>query len=109
MSALPHPDQFRLQAAIGWLELGNHFESTQELENISPKFQNHPDVLKVRWHISMKAGQWSILREISTKLVSVSPADPDAWRIHANSFHYAGDFKAAYRIVKPKLAQFGND
>src|SRR5262245_61031236 len=32
LKGLPHPDQLHLQAAIGWLELGNHVEANEELE-----------------------------------------------------------------------------
>jgi hypothetical protein len=31
------PDSVHLKAAEGWLELGNHLEANEELENISPQ------------------------------------------------------------------------
>ena len=40
-----------LTAAQGWLELGNHEEAFEELEQIDAPLRGHPDVLEVRWGI----------------------------------------------------------
>jgi hypothetical protein len=49
-------DHHHLQAAQGWLELGNHTEANEELERITPLNRAHPDVLQVRWRIYAAAG-----------------------------------------------------
>ena len=46
--ALGHPDNLHLQAAQGWLELGNHVEANEELEKIVSTLRSHPDVLEIR-------------------------------------------------------------
>ena len=48
---LQPPDTFHLQAAQGWMELGNHEEANEELELIDAPLRAHPDVLEVRWLI----------------------------------------------------------
>jgi hypothetical protein len=40
-----------LNAAEGWLELGNHLEAGKELDNITPEFRAHPIVLQMRWRV----------------------------------------------------------
>jgi hypothetical protein len=40
---LPHPDEHHLNAAEGWLELGNHLEANEELEKIEAFIRPHPD------------------------------------------------------------------
>jgi len=45
-------DLRHLQAAQGWLELGNHLEANEELENITAKHRAHPAVLELRWQMS---------------------------------------------------------
>jgi len=35
-------DQRQLDAAEGWLELGNWLEANEELERISPEMRGHP-------------------------------------------------------------------
>ncbi len=37
MAPLPIEDQRHLNAAEGWLELGDHLEADEELENLRPK------------------------------------------------------------------------
>ena len=49
---LKPPDSIHLKAAEGWLVLGNHVEPNEELENITPQFRVHPDVLEIRWQIT---------------------------------------------------------
>ncbi len=48
---LPHPDNKHLEAAEGWLELGNYLEANEELENITPQLRAHPYVLEMRYKI----------------------------------------------------------
>jgi hypothetical protein len=48
---LEPPDSIHLQAAQGWLELGDHIEASEELEKITPQLRAHPDVLKARWEV----------------------------------------------------------
>ena len=45
MKPLKHPDNLHLQAASGWLELGNYIEANVELEKFTPQLRVHPDVL----------------------------------------------------------------
>jgi hypothetical protein len=47
MTSLQAIDLNILRAAEGWLELGNHLEANEELENITPKLRAHPDVLEI--------------------------------------------------------------
>lgn len=51
-------DQRHLDAAQGWLELGNSVEAFEELENITPQLRAHPDVLEMRWQIYAKEKKW---------------------------------------------------
>ena len=46
--------QGHLEAAEGWVELGNHLEANEELERITAENRAHPAVLGVRWQIYTK-------------------------------------------------------
>ena len=48
------PNSHHLEAAQGWLELGNHEEANEELELIDAPLRSHPDVLEARWGIYAK-------------------------------------------------------
>ena len=68
-------DQRRLEAAEGWIELGNWREANQELENISARNRAHPDVLRVRWTIYCEAGKWEGAYEIAQTISYLVPND----------------------------------
>ena len=56
MNPLGPPESFYLQAAEGWLELGNPTEAEEELKQLAPGFRAHPEVLKLRWEICAARG-----------------------------------------------------
>jgi len=49
-----------LDAAKGWLELGDHIHANEDLEKITAKLRAHPDVLKVRWRVYAQAKKWNV-------------------------------------------------
>ena len=56
MNQLEAPDSTHLEAAQGWLDLGNHLEANEELERIEAKNRAHPNVLQVRWRKHFNGG-----------------------------------------------------
>ena len=51
MQKLEPPETHHVSAAIGWLGLGNVAEAKAELRQLYAAWQNHPDVLEIRWEI----------------------------------------------------------
>jgi predicted Zn-dependent protease len=76
---LEPPDSFHLRAGVGWLELGNHLEANEELEQITPEMRAHPAVLVVRYEIYSKAKKWDGAAEIASALVKLLPERPEFW------------------------------
>jgi hypothetical protein len=76
MKPLEQPDSLHLQAAQGWLELGNHIEANEELENIRAELRGHPDVLKVRWEVYAAARKWEAALDIPAALARLAPDEP---------------------------------
>ena len=62
-------DQRHLEAAEGWIDLGNHLEANEELENITPENRAHPAVLEVRWQIYAKAKKCEGALDIASALI----------------------------------------
>jgi len=54
MKELSNADKFQIEAAEGWLMLGNPVEANEELEKISPENRRHPAALSVRWQVYAK-------------------------------------------------------
>ena len=84
---LGHPDTFHVQAAHGWLELGNPLEANQELEKIPPALGVHPDVLEVRWQISAKAKEWEACVGLAEGIIALSPDNPFGWIHRSFALH----------------------
>jgi tetratricopeptide (TPR) repeat protein len=87
MNPLEPPDSLHLEAAQGWLGLGNHTEAGAELEKISSGMQRHPDVLNVRWGICAAARQWEAALEIASAIIRLAPEDPLGWVHRSYALH----------------------
>jgi predicted Zn-dependent protease len=79
MNALPRPDQNHLQAAEGWLGLGNAHEANEELEHIASERRAHPAVLGLRWQIYAQAKNWPACLDIATAITTLEPGSPAGW------------------------------
>jgi tetratricopeptide (TPR) repeat protein len=76
---LSFEDARHLQAAEGWLGLGDFASAAEELEGITPGEQTHPAVLQVRYAIHAKRGQWDVAIEIAEDLATELPDDAQSW------------------------------
>jgi predicted Zn-dependent protease len=79
LKPLDMPDSFHLQAAEGWLGLGDVESATNELKEISPDKDTHPSVLAVRYQIFAQAKQWDTAVEVADDLAKMLPEKPFVW------------------------------
>ena len=80
-------DTLHLQAAQGWLVLGNHIEAHAELDNIMANLRAHPEVLKVRWEIYAAAKKWKATLDIAADILKLNPDDPFGWVHRSYALH----------------------
>jgi predicted Zn-dependent protease len=73
------PDSFHLEAAEGWLGLGDVESATSELREISPAERTHPAVLSVRYEIYSLAKQWDMAVEVAGELIKILPEESFVW------------------------------
>jgi predicted Zn-dependent protease len=73
------PDSFHVQAAEGWLGLGDIESASNELREISPAERAHPAVLAVRYQIYAQAKQWDTAVEVADDLTKILPDKPFVW------------------------------
>ena len=85
MPPLQPPDSLHLQAAEGWIGLGDYAAANDELEQISAASRAHPDVLQLRWRIYANARKWDACLDIATALTTMTPERRFGWihRAHA--------------------------
>ncbi len=111
MRTLEPPDSHYLEAALGWLALGNDAEAKAELALIDADFAHHPDVLEVRWALLAGERNWSAALPVAHALVRNSPDRVTGW-LH---FSYAlrrvpeGGLEAAWNALLPASDKFPKD
>jgi hypothetical protein len=103
---LEPPDLHHLNAAEGWLGLGDHLEAGEELRKISLAHHSHPGVLEVRWHIHAKAREWSACVVIAEELVTAAPDCPHGWLSRSAALYYSRRTREAHDLLLPALEKF---
>jgi len=106
MRPLPHPNNLHLQAAEGWLELGNHLEANEELEKIEPSLRVHPSVLEVRLDIYDKAKKWEACVELAGALVELTPDNREVWIRRSFALHVLKRTQTAHDCLLPAAEKF---
>jgi tetratricopeptide (TPR) repeat protein len=92
-----------VNAAKGWLQLGDVASALKELTYLDSSLKNHPDVLLLRWDIHAALGNWNEAYEIALALIKIIPEDVKSWFNRAEALrHIAGGcIGAAYETLLP--------
>jgi tetratricopeptide (TPR) repeat protein len=99
VGGLSGPDRKHLEAAEGWLELGDHLAANEELDNIEPRSRAHPDVLEVRYQVFAKGEKWDACLAIAEALTEHFPKRVAGWIELASAMHHLGDTEGAYEAL----------
>jgi tetratricopeptide (TPR) repeat protein len=106
IGTVPPPDVFCVNAAMGWLELGNPKEALSELQQISPMYASHPDVLEVKWHIWARMDRWDCSLPIAKTICEVAPDRPQGWLHQAVSLYRLKKTEEAWNLLLPMADKF---
>jgi predicted Zn-dependent protease len=99
VTTIPHPDLLYLEAAKGWIILGNLKEAVRDLDRIAAKWQRHADVLEVRFAIYSKAKKWIICMEVAAAMLDLAPERPSAWINTAQTLHQLKQTQDAWNAL----------
>ena len=80
-----------LEAAVGWIQLGDYDSANDELEKIRAEWRVHPDVLDLRWLIYSNDEQWDACLDIASAIVKMVPDRAQGWLDKAFSLRRAND------------------
>jgi tetratricopeptide (TPR) repeat protein len=80
-------DLLHMDAAEGWLGLGNHLEANAELENIPASLRGTAQVLLLRWGIYCAARSWLLAAEVARAITKVKPDDRRGWLHYSFALH----------------------
>lgn len=106
MKALEQADKFHLDAAEGWLGLGDLASAGEELGQLSPAALNHPAVLLARCHFHQAAKAWDPLVSVSQTLVEEFPGLAEAWIHRSYALHELKRTQEAFEMLQPAVAKF---
>jgi predicted Zn-dependent protease len=76
---LDSADAHRLQAAIGYWELGLADDAVRELDEITLHAQQHAEILQLRQAILMEREQWDEALRMAEVLCRLEPEETDHW------------------------------
>jgi Flp pilus assembly protein TadD len=108
MNALPHPDNLHVNAAEGWLMLGDVQAAREELTKLAPSSQAHPEVLDVRWSVHAAKGEWQEAFQAAQQIVTSSPECSYGWvhRAYAARRKPGGGLSEAWDALRPAADLF---
>src|SRR5688500_7638678 len=94
---------WRLKAG---LKVGNHLAANEELENVTPVFRAHPEVLECRVQIFLAGKHWDAALAVAETLCEQMPERPASWLAMAECLHQKGDTEGAYEALAEVGEQF---
>ena len=106
IAALEPLDNHHLNAAEGWLALGDLSEAHDELKKMSLECRFHPRVLLVRWEICAQQQLWEGARVIAQGMVTLVPDDPSGWINRSVALHALKRTPEAWQSLLPAADKF---
>ena len=105
MKTLPLSAQHHLEAAEGWIELGNFEEAKKELKQINARFKSHPDVLVMRNRVHCSHDSWDDVFKLVLKMRNSMPEKTRMCFYLAMIQFYEGRYQEAYDTLLPAVYQ----
>jgi predicted Zn-dependent protease len=109
MNELEPKDRRHLDAAEGWLGLGNWSEASVELDSITPQMGTHPEVLRVRYAVYAAAKKWELAAEMGRALIEQVPASPFGFIHLAYALHELKRTREAWNVLLPVADKFPDE
>lgn len=103
---LPLDAQRYVDAAEGWLGLGDHVSANEELEQIPAELRAHPKVLLIRCSIYEKVKRWDACVDLAEAIVTKAPEIPDGWIRRSFALHELKRTQEALDKLLPAVEKF---
>jgi tetratricopeptide (TPR) repeat protein len=105
-TSLPHPNDIRLRAAEGWLELGNLAEARAELAEIEDVYKTFPEVVQLSYAIHQEAREWAECVVAASAFVELVPDHADGWITRSFALHELKRTREAHDLLLPAAKLF---
>src|SRR5262245_23993031 len=107
MEALPSSEQFHVEAAKGWVLLGDREEAHKELNQISPRWRQHPEVLELLWYLHAEEENWEAALGTANQIRKKYRERLFGWLAYAHSIlKVTTDAEAAWAALLPAAELF---
>jgi tetratricopeptide (TPR) repeat protein len=106
---LEWPDVRHLEAAEGWLGLGDVAEAKLELDAIPEPKHANPAVLQVRYLICARERQWAVCVGLAESIVRLEPKAPFGWIHRSYALHELKRTREALDQLLPAAKRFPKD
>jgi predicted Zn-dependent protease len=106
MRELEYAERHGLNAAQGWLELGNAREALAELARLCPEVQGRAEVLELRWRVDAGLHDWPAALEAAKRLVAVVPGEPTGYINLSYTLHEMKRTAEAWEQLLPAAERF---
>lgn len=106
MLPLEPPDTHYLNAATGWLLLGDVTEARSEFNQIRLALRTHPEVMEFEWRLLARERRWLAAAEVGERLVQSSPEDANAWVHRSYALHELHRTREAFDQLLPAAGRF---
>lgn len=111
MSEMDYVLAHRLNAVLGWLELGNTAEARAELKQLPEHYLGRAEVLDIRWLLDARESDWEDALEVAERLVEMDPERPSSWLHRAYALRRVphGGLGKAAEVLRPAFDKFPQD
>jgi hypothetical protein len=101
-----YPDRHHLNAAQGWLELGNLDEARADADKISLSARSHPEPFLLRWRIATRRQEWDEAHRLARLFTKVNPGHATGWICLSYTLYRLRRPLEAWMLLLPKMADF---
>jgi len=100
-----------LEAAAGWLLLGNPEEAWADFQRIGSDSRRHPDTLETEWSIQAARGKWEECATTAAILIEVAGDRVSGWinRAYATRRMNPDGIHKAWDLLLPAVSRFPNE
>ena len=106
MTEIEWPDHHHVNATIGWLMLGDVVEARAEVEKLTARSRQQPQVLGVEWRLLSHEQRWAEAVTAAESQLAATPDDPEPWIHRSFALHELGRTREALDLLQPAAECF---
>jgi predicted Zn-dependent protease len=103
---LGYPDLHHLNAASGWMTLGNLAEAQTDISRVSLLGRLHPKVFVTHWRICARANRWTEAHQLAVTFTKIAPHQSVGWICLSYSLYSLKRQLEAWLVLIPQCAAF---